>query len=248
MLLEFQRDFAAFLLRAAAPPPAIGRAPGEAVRFDVYRHNFTGNIVGALSGAYPGLHRALGDAPFGALAAAFAAASPPAEADLHRYGEDFARHVAQAMPEPVWLADLARLDWAFSCALHAPDAPALSLEALAEALRTRDDTQDLVLRAHPSLRLLTLAHPVRALREALLAEDDAAALDAIRDVAATGERLAVLRGTAGMTALTLAPAALRLATELAGGVALDAALAEEADGEALRLFLDHGMFSEAEVT
>ncbi len=244
MLLEFQRDFAAFLMRGAPPPAAIDRAPGNAARYGVYRRNFAGNLTGALGGAYPALHRALGDAMFADLVTGFAATNPPAEADLHRYGEGFALHVARAIPEPAWLLDLARVDWAASCALHAPDAPAIldaGVLANAGALRV-------VLRPHPSLRLLALGHRVRALRGALLAGDDAAALDASRNVSADGENLAVLRGTEGMTVLDLPPASFRLATCLAGGVAVAEAVANEADARALGLFLHHGFFSEAEAT
>ncbi len=252
MLLEFQRDVAAFLLHRAPPPAAVGRAPGAAIRFGIYRNNVAGNIAGALSGAYPSLHRALGDAGWRELAAGFAAASPPAEADLHRYGEGFAQHVARALPAPPWLCDLARLDWASSCALHAPDAPALTCQTpvgamLLEAAPRGGATAPVVLRPHPSLRLLALGHRVRALREALLGEDDAAALAASRDVASAGERLAVLRGSGGITVLALAPAAFRLATRLAGGLAVTQALAGEEHRAALKLFLEHGFFSTAEV-
>ncbi len=247
MLLEFQRDFAAFLMRGAPPPVAIDRAPGNAARYGVYRRNFAGNLTGALGGAYPALHRVLGDAMFADLVIGFAATNPPAEADLHRYGEGFALHVSRTAPEPAWLLDLARVDWAATCALHAPDAPAIGPDMLDTGLLANAGARRLVLRPHPSLRLLALGHRVRALRGALLAGDDAAALDASREVSADGENLGVLRGTEGMTVLDLPTASFRLATCLAGGVAVAEVMAGATDAEALGLFLYHGFFSEAEV-
>ncbi len=246
MLLEFQRAFVAFLMHGAPPPPAFDRAPGNAARYAVYRRNFAGNLAGALGGAYPALHRAIGEAMFGELAKGFAATNPPAQADLHRYGEGFASHVSRAMPEPAWLPDLARVDWAASCALHAPYAPAIGPAMLDAGLLANAAALRTVLRPHPSLRLLTLRHRVRALREALLAGDDATALDASRNVCANSETLAVLRGTEGMTTLDLPPAAFRLVTCLVAGMPVAEALANAADAEALGLFLHHGFFSEAE--
>ncbi len=248
MLLEFQRAFAAFLMHGAPPPAAIDRAPGNAVRYGVYQRNFAGNLAGALSGAHPALHRALGEAMFGELVIGFAATNPPEEADLHRYGGGFALHVSRVMPEPAWLPDLARVDWAASCALHAPDAPAVTADMLDAGLLANAGTLRVVLRPHPSLRLLALGHRVRALREALLAGDDAAALDASRKISTDGENLAVLRGTEGITVLDLPPAAFRLATRFAGDIPVTDAVAGEVDAEALGLFLHHGFFSEAEVT
>lgn len=246
MLLEFQRQLASFVLHGTPAPPGVGRPPGTAIRFDVYRRNVAGNLAGALCGAYPAVRRALGEAIFAGLATSFAAASPPAEADLHRYGEGFAHHLARAVAQPAWLFDLARLDWAVSCALHAPAAPTLTpdmpgLAGLATAKR-------LVLRPHPSLRLIALDHRVSALREALVTEDDEAARAAGRDVARARETLAVLRGTQAMTVLALSPTAFRLASCLAGGVALAEALADEGDDEPLGLFLRHGFFTEAELS
>ncbi len=241
MLLDFQRQFSSFVLQGMPAPPGIDRAPGVGMRFDVYRRNVAGNLTGALSGAYPAVYRALGEVMFSRLVSSFASASPPAEADLHRYGEGFARYLAGEVPQPAWLLDLARLDWARSCALHAPTAEPLAPEIMAAARAER-----LVLRPHPSLRLLALDHHVSVLHEALVSGDDEAALTASRDIVVARETLAVLRGTRGMTVLALSPAAFRLATLLAGGMALGAALADEADSEPLGLFLLHGFFTEAD--
>lgn len=245
MLLEFQREVAAFLCGRGAAPMALERAPGGAARFQVYRRNFLGNVVGALAGAYPACERALGEARFAALARAFGAAHPPREADLHRYGEGFAEVLAHAMPEPPWLADLARLDWAAHEALHAADAPALDPLALVAAIEAGSR---FVLPAHPSLRLLALDYDVMALRAALVAKDDAAAVTASAAIARAPEHLAVLRGEGEVAVLALSADAFRLASALAGGAFFTDTVSSAADIALLQPLLEHGCFRGLEVS
>lgn len=240
MLLEFQREFSAFLQGGAAPP-GIERAPGAAHRFDIYRRNYLGNLAGALAGAYPAVQRALGEATFATLARAHATTHPPREADLHRYGDGFAVALAGAIPEPAWLGDLARLDWAAHEALHAPDAPTLAPQALVAAIEAGGR---IVLIAHPSLRLVVLDHAVATLRAALLAHDDEAALAASMAVARGPEHLAVLRGTV----LPLPAVAFHLARALAAGAAFTEAVSRREDLAALQTLLAGGCFQGLEVS
>ena len=103
---------------------------------------------------------------------------------------------------------------------------------------------------HPTLALLDLPTPARAIWAAVLtedADDRAAALAAI-DPAAPGEPVAVLCPHGVLTLRPLSPAGFALAAALAGGVPLSDALAsvpEDAAPALLGALLTDGFFTAA---
>ena len=237
-LLDLQRRFRTALLDgdsagdgAAPPPEVLGGRVDAAARLAIYRNNVIGTLTGALRLTYPAIERLVGAAFFAAACARFAAAAPPDSADLYEYGAGFAAFLdgfepARTLP---YLADVARLEFAVTRALHAPLVPALDAGALAAVPAEAED--GLRFLPHPALSLLDLAHPAPAIWEAVLTEEPelrAARLGAI-DLDAGGAQLAVLHGAEGPALLTLSPAAFALARALADGAALGAALAEGLD-------------------
>lgn len=225
-LRALQRRFRDALLRDAPPPAEIlGGAVPAAARLGVYRNNVFGNLTAALRLIYPAVNRLVGEAFFAAAAARFIPEDPPASPDLHEYGAGFAAFLADYPPAAglAYLADIARLEWAVCRAIHADPAPPLDPAALA-------GREDAVFTMHPTLTLLETAGPARAIWEAVLGPDDAAndaandaALAAI-DPAAPGETLAVLAPDGALLVRALAPAEAALATALAAGASLSAAL------------------------
>lgn len=221
-LRALQRRFRDALLRDAPPPAEIlGGAVPAAARLGVYRNNVFGNLTAALRLTYPAVNRLVGEAFFAAAAARFIREEPPASPDLHEYGAGFPAFLADYPPAAglAYLADIARLEWAVCRAIHADPAPPLDPAALA-------GREDAVFTMHPTLTLLRTAGPARAIWEAVLGPDDAAndtALAAI-DPAAPGETLAVLAPDGVLLVRALAPAEAALATALAAGASLSAAL------------------------
>lgn len=248
-LLEFQRSMRrALLADSDMPSPAvIGGALGTAARLRIYRNNVLGNLTGALCLTFPAVERLVGADFFAAAAARFIAAAPPASADLYEYGAAFPGFLASFEParSTAYLADVARLEWAVNRALHAPLAPALA----AAALRGVPEQQRAGLRfaAHPSLSLLALTHPAKAIWEAVLDEDAevrASSLAAI-DIAAAGDVLAVMHGTDGLALLQLSRTAYDFACALADGECLADALDLVPSEDAAPLlggFIAHGFF------
>ena len=251
LLLDVQRDFRTLLLADAVPPtPATIAATLDAVsRVCIYRNNVIENLTNALRLAFPAVERLVGADFFKGTAVHFISAHPPRSADLYEYGDAFPAFLATFEPARgvTYLADVARLEWAVNVALHAPLFEAVAAESL--SLIPESHQADLRFRPHPSLSLLHLAYPVKAIWEAVLTEDsEARALRlAAIDIIARGDLLAVLRGIEGLSVVTLSPAAPDLARALIDGQCLSDALATITPEDAVPLLgslIGHGFFGD----
>ena len=144
-----------------AGDPALARR-----RLAIYREAIGANRRGALRSAYPVVARLVGDAFFDEAARRLAGSAPPACADLNRYGEGFPAFLAtyaHAGPMP-WLAEVARLEWAWHEALSAADVPGIDFAALAAV--PAEEQPALRFSLHPSVRLVRSVWPVLAIWEA----------------------------------------------------------------------------------
>jgi hypothetical protein len=123
-LADIQREFAAMLV--ATQPPAGCAA--------IYHNNRRANFRKALALTYPVTARIVGTDFFGRLADEHAVEHPSRHGDLHHAGRHFAgfvgRRIAAAGSAFEYLADLARLEWAWAEALVAADAPTANVEML----------------------------------------------------------------------------------------------------------------------
>lgn len=245
-LADLQRRFRAALLepdREPVPAEIADCAPGAGARLGVYRGNVRGALIGALRLGFPAVARMVGEDFFAAAAGVFAIAAPPRGADLYEWGGGLADFLAGFAPARglAWLADLARLEWAVGRALHAPMLPQLDPAQLAgAAARVR-------FVAHPSLSLLALSYPVRAIWQAALIAAEAERHAALAAIApdAGGEFLAVLRGPDGVVPVVLGAAGFGFARDLTAGTPLDIALvglAAETAASLLALFFAQGFF------
>jgi Putative DNA-binding domain len=176
-LLETQRAIARDLITgegttAASCIVAGGLAPRA--RLAIYRNTLLLTVSKALRLTFPAIHRLVGADFFDGAAQLFIEAQPPASAWLDEYGKTFPDFLERFPPASslAYLADVARLDWAVSRALHAPDTEPLDLARLA-ALDAQAQAR-IVLLPHPALSLLRAAHPADAIWRAVLAQDDAA--------------------------------------------------------------------------
>jgi hypothetical protein len=224
-LLELQRAMRTWLVDgergAAAALLADGISPD---RLDIYRNTFVANATRALRLTFPAVYKLVGEGFFEGVAAAFIAQHPPRSACFDHYGEAFAAFLATFPPAAslAYLADVARLEWAVSCAIHADDVEPLDLARLAALSPEEQERVSFV--PHPSVDLLSLASPADAIWRAVLAGDDAA-LAAV-DPAAGAVRLLVERGDGGPEVARLDAAAWHFAAELCCGFPLGIVLAE----------------------
>jgi len=179
-LAAFQDAFVAALmapLSGAALPAAmqgIASQPG----FDVYRNTVVSACIDALVAAYPVVTRLVGEEWMRAACAVYVSGALPNSPVLLEYGATFPAFLAGFEPagELPYLADIARLDRAWTEAHAAPEATALDLADLAAF--DSITVQSCLIGLHPSVRWhWSERHPVwtiwRRQREPGLDPDDA---------------------------------------------------------------------------
>lgn len=158
--------FAAALLDPGlVVPDGVAGQPGasRSARFAVYRNNVVASLIDALAGRFPVTQRLVGEEFFRAMAAVFIRQSPPREPVLWHYGTALPGFIEGFEPaaDLRWIADVTRLEIAWSEAWAAADAPALGPPDFAGlqpmALLPARAT------LHPALRLLRSQHPAGSL-------------------------------------------------------------------------------------
>jgi hypothetical protein len=153
-LARFQDDFADAIYDEARSFPLARRAA-----FAIYRNTAMRACLDALEANYPAVVCLVGRDWFRAAAAVHVAASPPSDARLFTYGDDFADFLVAFPPaaELPYLADVARLDRLSLESLFAADVGVLSAGCLnglePEALGA------LRLRLHPATRAFAAPTP-----------------------------------------------------------------------------------------
>ena len=142
-------------------------------RFSVYRNNVIVSLSEALEQTFPAIRNLLGEDYFKALARAFVVRHPPTSPVLLWYGAEFAGFIEAFPPLEAYpyLADVARVEWAWLQSYHAADAALMDPAALGsvdpEALGTvRFET-------HPATDLVVSRWPVWDLMRANRFEPDA---------------------------------------------------------------------------
>lgn len=164
-LHTYQDAFAHALLAddalAEAPPelqPLIAQ-PG----FAVYRNTVLKGCIDALQANFPTVDRLVGDEWFRAAAAVYARTALPRQPSLLVYGESFPQFLANFEParELPYLADVARVDRAWTEAHVAADEPVLDPASLATLPPAQMATT--ALRPHAATRWLGSDWPIHTL-------------------------------------------------------------------------------------
>jgi len=144
--------------------------PAEA-RLAVHRNNLLLSLHAVLADIFPVTRGLLGESLFAAAAYEFIPRHPPAGACLLEYGGGFGDFLAGFEPCRLlpYLPDLARLEWVLGRAMHAPDAEALPLSALASI--PPEAVPGLVLTLHPSIFHIESAWPIDRIHRSGRAEE-----------------------------------------------------------------------------
>ena len=213
-------------------------------RLSVYRNTFTQTLIRALRLSYPAVDRLVGAEFFDAAARDFMVGQPPRSSYLDEFGGDFPGFLEQFAPAASvpYLGDVARLEWAVSRALHAPDAVALDIASL--QLVNADDHARIRFTPHPSASLVHTLFPSDVIWRAVLADDNDAALAAVT-LSDGPAWLLVQRGPSGVEVIRLEPALWHFVSALFSGYPLGLALAGQPGVNApmaLANLLAHGRF------
>lgn len=156
-----QTSFAAALLDATLPVPegvTSARGAADAKRFAVYRNNVAVSLTNALGQRFPVVKRLVGDEFFQGMAKAFMTVCLPKSPLIFAYGDEFPDFIASFAPAVSlpYLADVARLEAAWTRAYHAGDVLPMTADAL---LGIEDDRIGATrLRAHAAAAVLSSHH------------------------------------------------------------------------------------------
>lgn len=161
-LAERQGEFATALLDHERPVPFGLVGPDglpSSRRFAVYRNNVVAGLIEALRAAFPAVSRIVGDDFFHAMARVYVAHEPPASPIMLGYGAGFPDFIGHFEPVATlpYLADVARIERAWSEAYHAAEAEPLDPTVLAAVGQA--DLPQLRLRLHPSVRVAQSRFP-----------------------------------------------------------------------------------------
>lgn len=222
-LAEQQRDFAAALLDPELPiPPGLVGPDGEPSlkRFSVYRNNVVAGLTDTLKDAFPAVLRLVGTDFFRAMARVYVAIEPPRSPIMLDYGAGFPDFIGSFEPAASlpYLADVARIERAWSEAYHAPEAA--PLEPAAFAAIDPDQLPAIQLRLHPSVRFVRSQFPALTIWQMNVGDSVVAPLD----LDAGGEDALIVRPLADVEVRSLPVGSLEFIQELANGRSMLAAL------------------------
>lgn len=179
-------------------------------RLSIYSQAYRSRLAEALANNIPRLQQLVGADAFAALAQRYIEQYPSRFASIRWFGEHFAAMIEREHASQPWLSELARWEWAVATAFDAGDAPPLPLESLARIsavewpglkFEFHASLQRLDLRTNapalfkalseelppPAPAVLEHVQPWLIWRQGLktqyrsLSQDEAAALDAMRD-------------------------------------------------------------------
>lgn len=157
------------LLRAIVDPPSTGQGKSEDLAYlgirpggtldvagalQVHAHAYRARLVEQMGETFATVWRVLGDDDFFAAATSYAAAHRSSSTNLSDYGAAFPGFLASSpwSRRAPFLADLARFEWTFLQAFHAPRPDGTGLAGL-EALAGAGDLQGVQLVLAPAARL-----------------------------------------------------------------------------------------------
>jgi hypothetical protein len=167
-LTDFQDAFSRALdgdFAALAPFVRDGQDAGA--RFSVYRNTVAKGCADALAAQFPAVLAVVGEDWMREAGVRFAREHPPVRPSLMDYGAAFPDWLADFAPaaDMPFLADLARIDWAWRDALFARDEP--TLDPAAAARLSPERFAEVCAGLHPAARILWFDRGVPALWAAL---------------------------------------------------------------------------------
>jgi hypothetical protein len=158
-----QAAFATALVDAGAPIPGgitTARGVADPARFAVYRNNVFVSLTAALAKRFPVVRRLVGEEFFAGMARVYAGLEKPSSPLMFRYGDAFPDFIsgfepARGLP---YLADVARIEAAWTVAYHAADVSPLGAGDLAAIPPER--LAEARLASHPAATTIQSRFPV----------------------------------------------------------------------------------------
>ena len=182
---------------------------GAEPRLAVYRNNVISSLTEALAANFPAVQRLVGEGFFAYLSSEFIKAHPPHVAHLSVYGKEFAEFINNfsAAAELIYLPDVARLEYHWLQAYHAPDTPPLDFKELQNL--PPDAFDNLRLDLHPSRFFLVSDFPVAEIWARNRAPENAEEGKTI-SLDQGGDHILIIRPHLDVEVRTMTPAAFAL--------------------------------------
>ena len=143
-----------------------GRRFTPAQRLSIYRNNSYEGFRATLAATFPVIEKLVGQGGFRGLALDYLGAHPSRQGNLTEFGRHFPRFLVERYEQSVldYLAAIAALEWAYQAAMCAADAECLRVESLAHV--PSEDWDQLSLRLHPAVRLVSSDYPLLSIWKA----------------------------------------------------------------------------------
>jgi Uncharacterized protein conserved in bacteria len=183
-------------------------------RLRVYRNNVFVSLTEALRVCYPVINHLVGERFFDYTAEHYIRVYPSTSGNLHDFGREFAAFIGAFSPAShlLYLADVARLEWAYQEVFHAAEPAPLDLFELSSV--PPDRYSDLRFELHPASRLVASDYPI--LRIWQVNQPDYVG-DATVDLSEGGVNLLVIRRSLKIERETLSAGEYVLLKALAEG-------------------------------
>jgi hypothetical protein len=138
---------------------ALLSSPGDPIeRLEIYRRHYRESFRRHLRGRYPTVEWLVGTDLMIEFTDALLRKYPPRAPSLAAYGEGLIEIVQASRNRPIWLADVAKLDWHLGCLSVAVEEQPLGIVLLAAV--PQHALLDIVLRLQPGLVYLQSGWPV----------------------------------------------------------------------------------------
>ena len=221
----------------------------DADALSINRNNTQAGLIDVLDSLFPVVARLVGDDFFSMMALDFMRVHPPMQPALLHWGQELPAFLitykpSQSLP---YLADVARLEAAWTIAYHAPEESPIDPNVLTAL--PQDQLAQALFSVHPSLRLIASPYPVHAI---WAANQPDASDDILIDLESGATTVVVARPRADVRIHPVSEGSfafiMALQCEQSLGVAWDAARVVQSDFsliQELGAFLSAGLFTEA---
>lgn len=171
MLRELQKNFFAGIYSRNHADDVLefiedGDTLNAADLLTVYRGSIFGGINNALAEIYPVVKKLVGDTFFDMMMLRYIKQHPSHSPDFNTYGEHMAEFISLFTPAASlpYLADVARLEWAWHQAFYAADNQTLDFTTLGNVNAAQQDT--IIFQCQPGSSLLSSDYPVHHIWQA----------------------------------------------------------------------------------
>lgn len=219
-------DDAQQAIDALAPWLDTSHGLSATTHLGIYRNSIHGQFTAALGDLFPVCQRLVGERLFAALCQPYIRQHRSACADVGAYGSGFAEHIAaevashDSLAQLPYLADVARLEWAWHQVFHGADEPPFDHPALAAV--PADEQGALCFHPPAASHLLSSPYPIHTIWQHNQPDwQPEPGQDEHIDLDAGGVHLLVWRSGAAMRIDPLNTAQHQLLTLLQRGMSLD---------------------------